>query len=57
MLEFLISNLATIIIGAVILVAVILIILKLRRDRKKGKSGCGCGCKDCPSSGVCHKAK
>lgn len=35
MLEFLISNLATIIIGAVILAAVILIILKLRRDRKK----------------------
>jgi hypothetical protein len=57
MLDFLKNNLATIIISAVILTAVVLIIIKMRKDRKAGKScsGCGSGCGSCPSSSMCHK--
>lgn len=50
MLAFLIENLATILISAVLLAVVILIILKLRKDRQKGCSSCGCGCGGCGSS-------
>ncbi|QNU67058.1 FeoB-associated Cys-rich membrane protein [Ruminiclostridium herbifermentans] len=57
MLAFLKENLATIIISAVILTAVVLIIIKMRKDKKAGKScsGCGSGCGSCPSSSMCHK--
>lgn len=55
MIEFLISNLATIIVGLVVGTVVALIIIKLIRDKKKGKSGCGCGCENCPSSISCHR--
>ena len=57
MLAFLKDNLATIIISAVILAAVVLIIIKMRKDNKAGKScgGCGSGCGSCPSSSMCHK--
>ena len=41
MLAFLIENLATILISAVLLAVVILIILKLKKDRQKGCSSCG----------------
>lgn len=50
MLAFLIENLATILISAVLLAVVILIILKLKKDRQKGCSSCGCGCGGCGSS-------
>ena len=57
MLAFLKDNLATIIISAVILAAVVLIIIKMRKDNKAGKScgGCGSGCGSCTSSSMCHK--
>ncbi|MEG1880590.1 MAG: FeoB-associated Cys-rich membrane protein [Oscillospiraceae bacterium] len=57
MLEFLMNNLSTIIVGAVILAIIILIIMKIRRDKKSGKTcaGCGCGCENCPSSSKCDK--
>ncbi len=54
MLEFLMSNLATIIVSILLLAIVGLIVRKLVRDRKKGKNTCGCGCKDCPSASLCH---
>lgn len=54
MAAFLAENLATIIIGAVVLAVVVLITVKMTKDRKKGKNSCGCGCSGCPSSGMCH---
>ena len=52
MLEFLTANGGTLLIGALIAVAVVLILLKLRRDKRKGRSSCGC--ENCPSAGMCH---
>ncbi len=54
MISFIISNLATMLIGAVLVSAVLLIIMKMRKDRKNGKT-CGCGCDGCPGGSVCRK--
>lgn len=52
-LEFLRANLATIVIAAVLLAAVIAIVVKLVRDHTKGKSSCGCGCENCRAAKSC----
>lgn len=57
MLSWLAQNLATIIIGAVLIAVVAAIIVSMVRNKKKGKSSCGCGCADCPMSGSCHPKK
>lgn len=54
MFAWLIGNISTIIIGAVLLAIVAVIILNMARDKKKGKSSCGCNCKGCAISGSCH---
>ena len=54
MLPWFIQNLATILIGGVVLGMVVFIIVRLVRDRKKGKSACGCSCSNCPMGGSCH---
>lgn len=46
--------LATIIIGAIVLGAMLLVIVKQVKKAKKGEGGCGCGCSGCSSSSVCH---
>lgn len=46
--------LATIIIGAIVLGAMLLIIVKQVKKVKNGESGCGCGCSGCSSSNACH---
>lgn len=56
-MSFITENLATIIVGLVILLVVGLIIRKMVRDKRAGKSGCGCGCGSCPSSSMCHSQK
>ena len=53
--DFIIKNLSSIIICAVLLAAVVLIILSLHRNKKQGKSSCGCGCSSCAMSQICHK--
>lgn len=55
MLRFFAENWGTLVIGALVLLAVVLVIVRLYRNRKKGKSSCGCGCENCPSAGMCHK--
>ena len=55
MFTWIIENLATILISAVLLLVVVLIIRKLVKDKKKGKSSCGCNCAHCAMSGSCHK--
>lgn len=56
-MDFIIENLATIIVGMLIFLVVGLIIRKMVRDKRAGKSGCGCGCGSCPSSSMCHSQK
>ena len=57
MIAWLTQNLATILIGAVLIVAVAAAILSLIRAKRKGKSSCGCGCSQCPMNGECHSKK
>ena len=57
MFAWITTNLATIIIAAVLITVCTLIIIKLRRDKKKGKTSCGCGCSGCAMKGMCHPDK
>lgn len=57
MLTWIIDNIATIIICAVLIAIVAAIIVSMIRNKKKGKSSCGCGCSDCPMSSSCHPKK
>ncbi len=53
-MEFILENLASIIVLIVVAVIVGTIVFKLIRDKKAGKCSCGCGCNGCPNSGNCH---
>ena len=57
MLAWLTENIATIIILAVLTVAVAAIIVGMVKNKKKGKSVCGCRCSNCPMSGSCNPKK
>ncbi len=57
MLQWLSSNLATILICLALIAIVAAIITGMVRDKKKGKSSCGCGCENCAMSAACHAAK
>ncbi len=54
MFEFIVQNLANIIIGAAVFAILAAVAVKLIKDHKNHKSSCGCGCEGCPSSGMCH---
>lgn len=51
MLSMIGNNISTIIISALLLIAVVMIIRYLYRNRKEGKCSCGCSCGSC--SGGC----
>ena len=56
MLDFLVQNLGTILVGAVVLAVVVSVLWKMVRDKKQGKSSCSCGCGGCSGcGGACHK--
>lgn len=59
MLEFIMQNLATIIIAIVLLAVVALITVRMVSNKKKGKSSCNCSssCGGCSMAGVCHTCK
>ena len=59
MFEWLLNNIWTIIICAVLIGIVAAIIINMIRKKRKGKSMvCNCGsCGSCPMSGSCHKPK
>lgn len=54
MLTWLSENLATLVISAVLIAAVVLIVCSMVKKRKQGKSSCGCGCANCAMHGACH---
>lgn len=55
MLDWIVQNMATIVVCIGLLLLVVGIILTMIRDRKKGKSSCGGRCIGCPMKGTCHK--
>ena len=61
MLTWLQDNLASVLVGLVLLVVVALIVRRLILDKKAGKhlcggscGSCGGGCQGCPMAGKCH---
>ncbi len=57
MLAWIMENMATIVVSAILIFAVAVSIASMVRNKRKGKSSCGCGCADCAMSGVCHPKK
>lgn len=57
MLEWIISNIASIAVLLVVAVAIGAVVFKMVRDKKRGKSSCSCGCGGCPMSDSCHSKK
>ena len=47
MFAWIVQNLATIVVCAVLLLVTVLIVAKLVRDRKQGKGSCGANCAGC----------
>ena len=54
-MEYIVSNVSTIVISALLLAQTAGIVRKMRSDRKNGRSSCGCSCGGCPSVGLCHR--
>lgn len=52
---WLIENIATVIIAAVIIAAAAFAIIKIIKDKKSGKSSCSCGCGVCVNKDNCNK--
>ena len=57
MLTWLMENMATIIISAVLVLVAAAILVSMIRGKRKGKASCGCGCAGCAMNGACHPAK
>ena len=57
-MEWIISNLGTIIVAIIVTALLALLIIYLIKQKKQGKTTCSCGCSSCPNSQICHsKAK
>ena len=54
-MTWLMNNIGTIAVSAILLAAVILIILHLKKNKAAGKSSCGCA--NCALHGKCHGGK
>lgn len=57
MLTWIMGNISTIVVSAVLILAVAAAITSMVHDKRKGKSSCGCGCAGCAMNGACHPAK
>lgn len=53
-MDFLLKNIGTIIVLAVLVLVVVLIIRHMKKDKAAGKTFCGCGCANCAMRGSCH---
>lgn len=54
MLDFILANGGTIVVGLAVAALLTAVTVKLVRDKRSGKSSCGGGCAGCPCSGSCH---
>lgn len=57
MFTWIMENVATIMISAVLILAVAAVIVNMVRNKRRGKSSCGCGCAGCAMNGACHPKK
>lgn len=55
MMSWITENLATIIVGLIVLAIVVLAVRSMYKNKKAGNScSCGSSCSGCASSGMCH---
>ncbi len=54
MVDLIINNIGSIVVGLAVLALLVLLTLKLISDKKKGRSSCGGACTSCPNAGLCH---
>lgn len=54
MLAWIMDNLATIIVCAILIAIVAAIVISMVRNKKKGKFSCSGGCAHCSMNGACH---
>ena len=54
MFAWIVENIGTIVVCAVLIGVVALIITIMVRNKKKGNSSCSCGCSGCAMSEHCH---
>ena len=57
MVAWIVGNIGTIIVCAVLIGVVALIVAAMVRNKKKGRSSCSCGCSGCAMSEHCHSKK
>ncbi|PXV96159.1 attachment p12 family protein [Lachnotalea glycerini] len=57
MIQFILSNLGTVIISLVLASIVAFVIRKMIKDKKQGKGCCGSSCGGCGHSSGCHQDK
>ena len=53
MINWLLANLATVVLSLVLLLIVFLVVRGMIRDKRSGKSSCGCGCEGCSGCSTC----
>ncbi len=54
MLKWILGNISTIIICAILVLIVALVIWFMIKNKRKGKTSCGCGCSSCAMYNSCH---
>ena len=53
-MEWIISNLGTIVVALVVLTLLTFLVVYMIIRKKQGKSSCSCGCSSCPNAQICH---
>lgn len=53
MIDWILSNGATIIVSLILVAVVALVVRKLRHDKKRGVTSCGTSCNGCAMAGSC----
>lgn len=54
-MSWIVNNLGTILVSAVLLAVIALICVNLAKKKKKTGTTCSCGCGGCSMYSVCHK--
>jgi FeoB-associated Cys-rich membrane protein len=55
MMDWIITNISTILVSLVLVVLVTIVIRKLLEDKKKGVTSCGTSCSGCAMAGNCKE--
>lgn len=55
MMNWLLLNWASLVVGLLVAALTAAVILKMIRDKKRHKSACGCSCSGCAGAAYCHK--